>query len=702
MRILIADDHPLNRKALGKTLQSLGHAVVEAEDGVQAMAILEGDPADVLISDVLMPNMDGYRLCFEIRHHPRLAALPVILSSSTYRSPDDRRLATEYGANAFLEKPATGESIAEILTTALANPPVTAAQAGPPENLRTLKQYSAQLVQRLQEKNEELELETRRLAESEEKFRQMAENIDQIFWMATGDASKVLYVSPAFEKIFGITREELLADPNSWTRSIHPDHVAAAEEDYRNGRHLTGTLDQEYRIVRPDGSERWIHSRSFPIRNAAGEVYRITGIASDVTARRDLERKLLGSQKLEAVGRLAGGVAHDFNNNLSVILGYAELLIGGLRPGEPRSVELDEILKAGKRAAGLTRQLLAFSRQQVMELRLLNLDDVVDGIEKMLRRVLGEDIILHVRKAADLRPVMADQGQIEQVLMNLAVNARDAMPQGGELTIQTGNVDMDGESAAGHELAPGPYTMLAVIDTGIGMDRKTLGRLFEPFFTTKEIGKGSGLGLATVFGIVKQTHGGIRVTSDPGKGSVFRVYLPSAAGTALPATAVASPPARKGVETILLVEDDESVKCLAAKILNRYGYRILQARDPEEALLLGAKTTEPIHLLLTDVVMPRMSGPELGKQLAAILPGLKILCMSGYTDEAVLRHGLSGSGLAFLQKPITSESLSRKVREVLDSMPGENEGRFAFSPVPAHGPDDDVLEVTPALRNATP
>ncbi|MCE9584577.1 MAG: response regulator [Planctomycetes bacterium] len=671
MKILIADDHELNRRSLGITLQSLGHTIVEAEDGVQALALLEGEPADVLISDILMPNMDGYRLCVEIRKHARLGTLPVVLSCGTHHSPADRQRAAEFGASAFLERPATSERIAEILSRVALAASHPAGPADLPKDLLVLKQYSAHLIRNIEEKNEELLQKTERLAESEEKFRQMAENMDQVFWMGTADLSQLLYVSPAYERVFGRTEAELYAEPLAWIKAIHPDDRAGAEEDFRSGRHLKGTMDQEYRIVRPDGSVRWIHNRSFPVRNAAGEVYRVTGLAKDITERRDLERKLLMSQKMEAVGRLAGGVAHDFNNILSVIIGYTDLLMEDLKPGEPMRAELDEILKAGHRAAGLTQQLLAFGRQQVLEPRLLDLDGVIEGIEKMLRRVLGEDINLHVRKSSDLRPVMADPGQVEQVLMNLVVNARDAMPHGGKLTIETGNVELDSTYASSRDVTPGPYTMIAVSDTGEGMNKETLARIFEPFFTTKEVGKGTGLGLSTVFGIVKQSQGSIWVYSEPGKGASFKVYLPSVAGSPVLTESVVSAPGYDGTETILLVEDDDAVRSVAATILKRSGYRILEARDPEEAQMICDTTSEPIELLLTDVVMPHLSGPALGKILAARMPGLKILCMSGYTDEAVIRHGLLESGIAFLQKPLSPVSLSRKVREVLDAPPHE-------------------------------
>ena len=384
-----------------------------------------------------------------------------------------------------------------------------------------------------------------------------------------------------------------------------------------------------------------------------------------------VEAQLLQSQKLEAVGRLAGGIAHDFNNLISVILGYSEMLGERLKPGAPMKEEMDEIHKAGTRAAALTRQLLAFSRQQVLVPQVLDLNLVVTGIEKMIRRILGEDISLHFRTAPDLHPVKADPGQIEQVIMNLVVNARDAMPQGGRLTIETANVVLDEAYAVKHlDARPGPHSMLAVSDSGTGMDREIQSHIFDPFFTTKEPGKGTGLGLATVFGIVKQSGGHIWVYSEPGQGATFKIYLPSAAGAAPARPPTRVPNVLRGRETILLVEDDDAVRAVARLILASQGYRLLEAKNAAEAMLLCERHSEPIHLLLTDVVMPETSGPRLAGKLAAIRPLMKVLCMSGYSDEAIVHHGLIEAGVAFLQKPLTPESLSRKVREVLDAPAG--------------------------------
>jgi len=380
------------------------------------------------------------------------------------------------------------------------------------------------------------------------------------------------------------------------------------------------------------------------------------------------EEQLRQAQKMEAIGGLAGGVAHDFNNLLSIILSYSDMLASSLKPSDPMRADLGEINKAGLRAADLTRQLLAFSRQQVLLPRIVDLNAICSGMEKMLRRVIGEDVELASRAAPALGKILADPGQLEQVIMNLAVNARDAMPSGGKLTIETAEVELDEAYASEHAgVTPGVHVMLAVSDTGIGMGQATQARMFEPFFTTKEPGKGTGLGLATVFGIVRQSGGTIWVYSELGAGTTFKVYFPTATQASIPPPSVPPPDVHTlhGSETILLVEDDEGVRVLARTILRKYGYNALDAQSGGDAFLLCEQHAAPIHLLLTDVVMPRMSGRQLAERLLSIRPQMKVLYMSGYTDDAVVRHGILESTIAFLQKPIMPHALARKVREVL-------------------------------------
>jgi signal transduction histidine kinase len=381
---------------------------------------------------------------------------------------------------------------------------------------------------------------------------------------------------------------------------------------------------------------------------------------------RATEAQLRHAQKMEAIGRLAGSVAHDFNNLLSVILSYSTMLLGDLKPVDPIRADIQAIKAAGERAAELTRQLLAFSRQQVLSLKVLDLNEIVQGSERMLRRLLREDIELVTRYERDLYKVTVDAGQIDQVVMNLAINARDAMPNGGKLTIETKNVMLDQAYTSEHfAVSPGPYAMLAISDTGAGMDKETQSRIFEPFFTTK--GQGTGLGLATVFGIVRQCSGNVWVYSEPGGGTTFKVYFPKADRPVDDAAHVVEPVTLEGRETILLVEDQDEVRTVARQIMMRFGYHVLDARNAGEALLVCERHPRNIHLLLTDVVMPHVSGRELAQRLLQIRPEMRVLYMSGYSENAVVHQGIQDPSLEYLQKPILPELLARRIREVLDT-----------------------------------
>jgi len=416
---------------------------------------------------------------------------------------------------------------------------------------------------------------------------------------------------------------------------------------------------------RKDGGRLTVQLSVRAVRQGARVEYYETFVR-DVTEQRRLQQQLVQSQKMEAVGRLAGGVAHDFNNLLTVILSYSDLLLEDRPRDAPDREDIEQIRKAAVGASALTRQLLAFSRQQVLEPRVLDVNTVVASTEKLLTRLLGEDISLTTSLAPGLGAVKVDPGQLEQIIMNLAVNARDAMPRGGRLSIETGNVEMDESYVRGHPVAhPGPYVMLAVSDTGIGMDAVTQARIFEPFFTTKEAGKGTGLGLATVYGIVKQSGGFIWVYSEPGHGTSFKIYLPRVDEPVSRASA-AAPELVGGSETVLVVEDVAAVRAVARQMLERHGYTVLEAPDGETALRLAGKHQGAIRLLLTDVVMPEVSGRQLADQLLELRPDMKVLFMSGYTDDAIVRHGVLQEGIAYLQKPFTPETLARKVRAVLD------------------------------------
>jgi PAS domain S-box-containing protein len=436
-------------------------------------------------------------------------------------------------------------------------------------------------------------------------------------------------------------------------------------------------LEAEEEVLRTDGLHTYITIKA-PLTDASGHVYALCGISTDITARkraeaglRSSEEQLRQAQKMEAIGNLAGGVAHDFNNLLTVILSYSSLLVDGMKPNDARRKDVEEIERAGRRAMALTQQLLAFGRKQLLEPRIIKLNDIVTGIEAMLRRLIGEDIELTVRSSPELGCVRADPTRMEQIIMNLVVNSRDAMPRGGKLMIETANVNLDQAQAALAGVKPGPHVVLTVTDTGIGIDRASQAKIFEPFFTTKEKGKGTGLGLATVFGIVQQSGGSIGVDSEPGKGTTFRVYFPRIDTIEARHRESRSPvlSSLEGTETILLVEDEEQVRTLVRTILQRFGYHVIEAQTGGDAVLIAEKQGESIDLLLTDVIMPHISGPQLAQRLNR--RGMKVLYMSGYTEDAIVRQGLVDASVAFLQKPITPDMLARKVREVLDAPPHE-------------------------------
>jgi two-component system cell cycle sensor histidine kinase/response regulator CckA len=740
------------------------HVDVAATRG-QFTELLAGHEYDIVLADYRLPDWTGMDALRELR---RLGIdTPLIIVTGA--------LGDEHG----VECVKAGAVDYVLKGNGLARLPIAAKRA-------IEEKRSCDESLRAQQLMEHVRQEAR---EGEARYRSFAENMDEVFFVLDGRNMKTLYINPAYEKIWGRSRESLYDDSRSF---LEPVPVADQERfrkyigRIRRGEHA-GKL--EFRVIQPNGSVRWLLAHAAPIRNAQGEVYRIAGVALDVTEsreaqlaleeiaerfrkltdasfdaivitqagvlhevnpgflkmfgyesmeevigrpitefvgeesranvggrntdeiegtyehvglhkngkrllleatarthaiagtparitalrdmteRRALEDQFRQAQKMEAVGRLAGGVAHDFNNLLTVILSYTDMLIEGVSPKDPRVEDLGEIRSAAIAAGSLTRQLLAFSRQQVIEPRVVILEDLVNQTHKLLTRLIGEDIDVAMQFGSEPCVVHMDPGQLEQVLMNLAVNARDAMPTGGKLTFETALVDLDEDYSAAHWPATtGPYAMLAVSDTGIGMDEATQARIFEPFFTTKEPGKGTGLGLATVYGIVKQSGGFIWVYSEPGKGTTFKIYLPlhgDAPATALKENTKA--PAVRGTETVLLVEDSEAVRYVARRTLEQHGYEVIDASSANAALTLAAQLGRSVHLLLTDVVMPEMSGRILAEKFATFQPNAKVLYMSGYTDDAVIRHGVLRAKTPFLQKPFTPLILATRVREVLDN-----------------------------------
>ncbi len=503
------------------------------------------------------------------------------------------------------------------------------------------------------------EAELRRLAAAVE---QTADSI-----VITDTEGTIEYVNPAFERITGYSKQEALGQNPRLLKTGKTDPAV-----YRNlwetitaGEVWIGQLVNR----RKDGTEFHERATISSVHDETGKVVNFIAVKQDTTAQMQLEEQLRQSQKLEAIGQLAGGVAHDFNNLLTVIGGYSSILLSKLPPDSPYLSSVEEIKKAGDRAGALTRQLLAFSRKQILQPKILDLNAVVTDLGKMVRRLIGEDIDLLTTTSAVLGKVKADPGQIEQVLLNLIVNARDAMPQGGKLTIQTSNVTLSSEHARRHDVQPGSYVMLAVSDNGCGMDAALQARIFDPFFTTKASGKGTGLGLATVYGIVKQSGGNIWVYSEPQKGSTFKIYLPRVDQAGEAEEAQIAQPVPLGTETVLMVEDEDQVRSILKHILEEQGYQVLAAANGPEALSISQDLDLDISLMITDVVMPHMSGRELAERVLEFRPHLPVLFMSGYTDDAIVHHGLLDEKLNFIQKPFDSAGVARKVREVLDSQP---------------------------------
>jgi two-component system cell cycle sensor histidine kinase/response regulator CckA len=512
----------------------------------------------------------------------------------------------------------------------------------------------------------------RQLSDQEQVFRLITENAEDLITVLDRGGNR-LYDSPGYHKL-GYSREELAGSlvPNQ----VHPDDrealIAAREETFKTG---VGPR-VEYRFRRKDGEWRTMESTRSPVRNDRGEVEQVVIVSRDITERKEAEEllrrrdeQLRQSQKMEAVGRLSGGIAHDFNNLLGVIIGYSESIEHRTNPDDPLRKSATEIRKAGERAASLTHQLLAFSRQQVLQPQILDLNALVTDMGKMLKRLIGMHIELTTELASDLGQVKAEQSQIEQVILNLVVNARDAMPDGGKLLIETSNLDVDENLAISCPfLQPGPYVLLTVTDTGIGMDADTRRHIFEPFFTTKEPGKGTGLGLATVYGVVKQSGGGVIVDSEPGKGATFKIFLPKTQESAVaPAADENAAKGLTGTGTILLVEDEEALLNLTAERLKECGYTVLPARDGVQALELARSFRGPIHLLLTDIMMPRMGGLSLARSMSELRPGIRVVFMSGHTEQQATYREALRSGAESIQKPFTHERLIHLVRQTLDA-----------------------------------
>jgi len=844
--ILVVDDRPVNREFLKTLLSYRDHRVLEAGDGVEALELLKREKIDLVISDILMPTMDGYELVRQLRADKATANIPVIFNTAHYLDREAKALAERCGVSQIMYKQGEPDVVLRTLDAVLGytpapTPPVVteefdrdhlrvltdklshrtddlrrvnerlsalielgqqmaaernplyllesfchsarkivgakyaaiavlgadkttpahfltsgmtdeiAAHIGsepvgrgllglllrqggvlrtrdicehpasegfpvnhPPmtsflgsaisssagiygslyltdkigveefseDDERLISMLAAQVgiayenamrFEEIQRRATELEGTVKQRKQAEEALRETNQTLQSLVQtsplaiIALDVEGNVRSWNAAAERFFGWTEAEAVGRPNPIIQADKWDEFIDRLDITSKGGTFTNF---ETTGVRKDESMTHVSLSSAPLIDGKGNIHGSVMVMADITERRQLEDQFRQAQKMEAVGRLAGGVAHDFNNLLTAIIGYSQMSLARLHREDPMRRDLEEIERAGQRAAGLTSQLLAFSRRQVLQPQVLDLNALVADLGKMLHRLIGEDIELDFRLSPDLGFVRADRGQIDQIIMNLAVNSRDAMPEGGKLTIETANVEL-GESYANEHVdsRPGPHVMLAISDNGVGMDKQTLSRIFEPFFTTKEQGKGTGLGLSTVYGIVKQSGGQVGVYSEPGKGTTFKVYLTRIEGAAdHSAQRVLSSDSPKGTETILMVEDDPSVRKLARTILDNNGYNVLEAEGGDAALRLSKQHERPIELMLTDVVMPGTSGRELAQSVAISRPEMKVLYMSGYTDDAIVHHGILDADTPFIQKPFTPDSLLRKVRDVLDKV----------------------------------
>lgn len=688
-RILVVDDNEDNLYLMEVLLGANDYEVEVAKHGADALAKAKKSRPDIVVSDLLMPVMDGYTLLRRWKADPDLKQVPFVVYTATYTDPEDERLAFSLGADGFVLKPSEPEAFLEKLRDARQRTSSSRhSDLDPNEHKEErLREYSETLIRKLEHRTLQLEESNRKLQEdiiarqsvelalreSEERFRQVAENTDEVFWLSETQRPHLFYVSPRFEEVWGRPTKSLYDSPDSWTELVHPHDRERLNDSLLE--YASGNWDQTYRIVRDDGKVRWIRSRAFPVRDESGAVYRVAGMSRDVTQYRLLEEQFRQAQKMEAIGRLAGGISHDFNNLLSIILTYASFARAAAEPESQLRADIEELHQAGKRAAALTRQLLAFSRQQMLEPRVLNLSELVRGLERMLHRLVTENIDFNVITQPSSGDdstynVYADPSQIEQIIMNLVINAVDAMPEGGNLTLELRRAPLTAEHIEMYPGAvPGSYAVLTVSDTGTGMDDATRERIFEPFFTTKEVGHGTGLGLSTVFGIVKQSQGHISVSSEPGLGTTFKVYLPCTDQAQVDGQFLSvAQGTYHGTETVLLVEDDEHVRHAHEAILSRYGYRVIATRNGAEGQDLANAFDGTIHLLLTDVVMPKMGGYELAELLMSRRPDMKVLYVSGYSKSAAARPGQADGKSSFVQKPTTPKTLLGKIREMFDAV----------------------------------
>lgn len=679
-RILVVDDNAANLYLLRALLQGHGYEVDEARDGAAALEAAARVLPDMIVSDLLMPVMDGFALLRKWKADDNLRTIPFVVYTATYTDPRDERLALSLGADAFIIKPAEPEPFMvrlELLLCKAENGELPAAAPPPipgPDLLQAQTEVLARKLEKkaleLQQANAEVrdEIEDRRraeeaLRESEQRFRELAETVQEVFWMSDPEKTKVLYVSPAYERLWGRSCESLYRAPESWVEAIVPED----RERIRRAaltRQATGEYDETFRIKRADGTVRWIRDRAYPVRDAEGAVVRLVGTAEDITERRHLEDQFRQSQKMEAIGQLAAGVAHDFNNIIAVILGFAELAQAQLSRGRAAGESLEEIAKASSRAKSLVQQILTFSRQQPQERKIMPMGPTVEETVNFLRAVIPRDIEIGLEMDPAAPDVLADPTQIHQVIANLCTNAWHAMEgKGGRILVRLESVALDAAEAgrlAG--MRPGPVARLTVTDTGKGIDAAILDRIFDPFFTTKEPGKGTGLGLSVVQGIVQSHDGAITVSSRPGLGTTFQIHFPAA-------SAVSAEPAPETLpgagQRILYLDDEKNLVEMAVFFLKRQGFAVAGFTHAADALNVFRGDPDGFDLVITDMNMPGQSGLQFAAELMKLRPGLPIVICSGHVTEDLKARARDAGIREVLYKPGTMEEFGETIQGLI-------------------------------------
>ncbi len=785
MNVLIVDDNAESLYMLQSLLAGNGYVVTAAKDGQEALDLLKQQPSDLIVSDILMPKLDGFQLCRAVKADHSLKHIPFVFYTATYTTEKDRDFALSLGASRFIVKPTDPYEFIGIIREVLAageKGRIPTERPSLEKETEYLKEHQARLFKKLEDKIAQLEeseeryrsliacagdaivtsdmdgritswneaaekifdyepgeiigqdvsvlapeelraeqrdlmarlkerkligcLETVRVAKDGTRIpvgialsiiknhqgrelgisaviRDMTERkkteqfIQDIFesmgegLAVVGPDMRIRTANAAYAKMAGFNDVERVKGMTCYEATHQrrtPCDAAACEcpvsVSFKTGKPFTSL----HRHIGPANGPTDVEVRSYPMKDRVGNITSVLEIIRDISSEKKLETQLRQAQKMEAVGQLAGGIAHDFNNILTAIIGYANLLGMRLDQSDPLRVNVEQILAASERAARLTHSLLAFSRKQLLNPEPTDLNQVIHDVEKLLMRLIGEDIELKTALPDHPLTIMADPGQIGQVLMNLATNARDAMPDGGVLTIEASETILDEAYVRTHDVGkPGPYALLRISDSGMGMDEKTREKIFEPFFTTKEIGKGTGLGLAMAYGIVKQHNGHINVYSEQGKGSVFTIYLPLISAETRKTQAADETADLAGTETVLLAEDDDAVRGLTRLVLTEFGYTVIEAKDGEEALTRFMEHPGVVDLVVLDVIMPKKNGREVYEEMRRLRPGVKVLFMSGYTAEIMHRRGIMEQGLPFVSKPISPTLFLKKMRDILSS-----------------------------------